>query len=121
MRIFCIAKDSHIFPTKNNSIFIYILNFNETLTNDVINFKQPVLVSRHCNMKFIVRLSLLIMFEEEYCIIPILVLSKYCFFSTLKQLDMGIHNICGYNPKCVMSRILNGVMCVERYTSSVHP
>ena len=46
MRIFCIAKDSHIFPTKNNSGFVifvifYILNFNKTLTNDVVNFEQP--------------------------------------------------------------------------------
>ena len=43
MRIFCTAKDSHIFPTKNNSIYIcniYVLNFNETLTNDVTNFEQ---------------------------------------------------------------------------------
>ena len=41
MRIFCNAKDSHIFPTKNNCICnINILNFNETLTNDVANFKQ---------------------------------------------------------------------------------
>ena len=32
-----LAKDSHIFPTKNNSIF---LNFNKMLTNDVINFEQ---------------------------------------------------------------------------------
>ena len=32
MRIFCSAKDSHIFQTKNNS---------RTLTNDVVNFEQP--------------------------------------------------------------------------------
>ena len=40
MRIFCNAKDSHIFPTKNNSVFVIILNFNETLTNDLVNFEQ---------------------------------------------------------------------------------
>ena len=43
MRIFCSAKDSQIFSTKNNSIFcdIYFQNFNETLTNNVVNFEQP--------------------------------------------------------------------------------
>ena len=42
MRIFCIAKDSHIFPTKKNQWIcnIYVLNFNKTLTNDVVNFEQ---------------------------------------------------------------------------------
>ena len=32
------------FPTKNNSVDICninVLNFNETLTNDVVNFEQP--------------------------------------------------------------------------------
>ena len=38
MRIFCTAKDSHIFSTKNNSVFVI---FNKTLTNDVVNFEQP--------------------------------------------------------------------------------
>ena len=43
MRIFCIAKDSHIFPTKNYSVFVIFTfkNFNETLTNDVVYFEQP--------------------------------------------------------------------------------
>ena len=43
MRIFFSAKDAHIFSTKNNSVFcgIYFQNFNETLANDVVNFKQP--------------------------------------------------------------------------------
>ena len=41
MKIFCIAKDSHIFPTKIKCICTnYVLNFNETLTNKVVNFKQ---------------------------------------------------------------------------------
>ena len=47
MRIFCNAKDFHIIPAKNYSVFaifaycnICILNFNEMLTNDVVNFKQ---------------------------------------------------------------------------------
>ena len=42
LRIFCTAKDSHIFPTKNNSVFVILmfLNFNETLANDVVNFEQ---------------------------------------------------------------------------------
>ena len=31
-------KDSHIFSTKNNSVFVI---FNETLNNDVVNFEQP--------------------------------------------------------------------------------
>ena len=37
------AKASHIFSTKNIGIFqIYLTcNFNETLTNDVVNFEQP--------------------------------------------------------------------------------
>ena len=44
LRIFCIAKDSHVFPTKNNSEYVILTlsNFNETLTNDVVNFEQPV-------------------------------------------------------------------------------
>ena len=25
MRIFCIAKDSHIFPTKNNGVFAFVV------------------------------------------------------------------------------------------------
>ena len=39
----CLAKDSHIFPTKNISIivlFTFFQNFNKTLTNVVINFEQ---------------------------------------------------------------------------------
>ena len=41
MRILCHAKDSHIFSTKNNSIFL-ILPFEilTSLTNDLVNFKQ---------------------------------------------------------------------------------
>ena len=31
-----------LFLQKNNSVFvIFTLNFNETLTNDVVNFEQP--------------------------------------------------------------------------------
>ena len=41
VRIFYTAKDSHIFSTKNDSIVVIIQNFNETLTNDVVNFEQP--------------------------------------------------------------------------------
>ena len=42
MRIFRTAKDSHIFSTKNNngSVIIYVLNFNEMLTNEVVNFME---------------------------------------------------------------------------------
>ena len=42
MRIFCSAKDSHIFSTKNNKSIcdIYLQNFNETLTSDIVNFEQ---------------------------------------------------------------------------------
>ena len=49
MRIFCNAKDSHIFPTKNNSVFVIFKfkNFNETLTNNNVNFEQPA--PRHEN------------------------------------------------------------------------
>ena len=39
MRIFCSAKDSHIFPTKNNSVFVTIMF--ENLTNNVVNYEQP--------------------------------------------------------------------------------
>ena len=40
MRIFRTAKDSHIFSTKNNNglVIIYVLNFNEMLTNEVVSF-----------------------------------------------------------------------------------
>ena len=43
MRIVCTAKDSHIFSTKNNKHIcdIYFQNFNEMLTNDVVNFEHP--------------------------------------------------------------------------------
>ena len=40
----CSAKDSHIFSTKNNSIFDIFQNFNETVSNNivnVVNFEQP--------------------------------------------------------------------------------
>ena len=43
VRIFCNAKDSHIFPTKKQQQWIcniYLLNFNITLTNDAVNFEQ---------------------------------------------------------------------------------
>ena len=42
MRILCSAKDSHIFSTKNNSVFVILMFeiFNETLTNDVVSFEQ---------------------------------------------------------------------------------
>ena len=42
MRIFCTAKDSHIFSTKNHIIFV-IFTFEiltKTLTNDVVNFER---------------------------------------------------------------------------------
>ena len=43
MRISCNVKYSHIFPTKKtqNICNIYALNFNETLTNDIVIFEQP--------------------------------------------------------------------------------
>ena len=42
VRIFCSAKDSHIFSTKNNSIFvIFTFKILTTLTKDVVNFEQP--------------------------------------------------------------------------------
>ena len=46
MRIFCSAKNSPIFSTKNISIFViftFKIDFKETLTNVVINFEQPTL------------------------------------------------------------------------------
>ena len=51
MRIFCIAKHSHIFPTKKIQCIcnINILNFNETLTNNVVNFEQPAPELIHCS------------------------------------------------------------------------
>ena len=42
MRIFCTAKDSNIFSTKNNSVFgIFTFeNLTKMLTNDIVNFEQ---------------------------------------------------------------------------------
>ena len=42
MRIFCTAKDSHIFFNKKLQRIYDICSqkFNETLTNDVVNFEQ---------------------------------------------------------------------------------
>ena len=41
MSSFCNAKATHIFSAKNFSIFAYhIVNFNESLTNDVVSFEQ---------------------------------------------------------------------------------
>ena len=42
MRIFCIAKDFYIFPTKNNSTLV-IFTFEiltKQLNNDAVNFEQ---------------------------------------------------------------------------------
>ena len=38
MRIFCTAKDSHIFPTKNNVVFAYVVSIYLTSgrLNDVV-------------------------------------------------------------------------------------
>ena len=46
MRIF--AKDSHIFSNKKyqHICIIYVLKFNETITNDVVNFEQLALYAR---------------------------------------------------------------------------
>ena len=49
MSSFCTAKATHIFSTKNFSIFAYhSVNFNELLTNDIFSFEQlgPVLHHR---------------------------------------------------------------------------
>ena len=41
MSSFCTAKATHIFSAKNFSIFAYLyVNFNESLTNDIVSFKQ---------------------------------------------------------------------------------
>ena len=42
VRILCSAKDSHIFSTKNNSVFVILMFeiLTETLTNDVVSFEQ---------------------------------------------------------------------------------
>ena len=42
MRILCSAKDSHIFSTKNNSVFVILMFeiLTKTLTNDVVSFEQ---------------------------------------------------------------------------------
>ena len=37
---FCTAKATHIFSAKNFSIFIFGVNFNESLTNDIVSFEQ---------------------------------------------------------------------------------
>ena len=38
MRIFCTAKDSHIFPTKNNVVFAYVVSIYLTSgrLNDIV-------------------------------------------------------------------------------------
>ena len=42
----CNAKDAHIFPTKNNSVFVIdILNFNETLISDVVLNNWPLILN----------------------------------------------------------------------------
>ena len=42
MRIVCSAKDSHIFQQKIAAYCdIYVYNFNETITNAVVNFELP--------------------------------------------------------------------------------
>ena len=42
MSSFCTAKATHIFSAKNFRIFAYqfVVNFNESLTNDVVSFEQ---------------------------------------------------------------------------------
>ena len=44
MSSFCTAKAPHIFSAKKFSIFAYIVsldvNFNESLTNDIVSFEQ---------------------------------------------------------------------------------
>ena len=40
MKIFFIANDSLIFPTKKCICNINVLNSNETLTNDIVTFEQ---------------------------------------------------------------------------------
>ena len=37
MSSFCIAKATHIFFSKNISVY----RFNDTLTNDIVSFEQP--------------------------------------------------------------------------------
>ena len=46
MRIFCTAKDSHIFSTKNNSVFVIFTFENLTkrkLTTSLISNNRPLL------------------------------------------------------------------------------
>ena len=46
MSSFCTAKATHIFSANNFNIFAYHdVNFNESLTNDIVSFEQlgPVL------------------------------------------------------------------------------
>ena len=40
MSSFCTAKATHIFSAKNFSQFALDLNFNESLTNDIVSFEQ---------------------------------------------------------------------------------
>ena len=41
MRIFCNAKNSYIFPAKNNSVFvIFVFEILTKSFNDVVNFEQ---------------------------------------------------------------------------------
>ena len=55
MRILCIAKDSHILSTKNNSVFqIFMFEIlNELLNNDIVNFEQLGPGEKAANLKFL--------------------------------------------------------------------
>ena len=40
MRIFCSAKDSHIFPTKNNDVFAYVVSRDVIRSPDIRTFES---------------------------------------------------------------------------------
>ena len=65
------ALDSHIFETKNYSVFVilpFLKNFNEALTNDIVNFEQlaaeciikPLPIEQSLPLSFFFRMILIL-------------------------------------------------------------
>ena len=75
MSSFCTAKATRIFSAKNFSIHCICVsldvNFNESLTNDVVSFEQlgPVLpYLTHHSLTFELLIIFLLIIEQTFCI-----------------------------------------------------
>ena len=93
--LFLLTKcDSHIFfSTKNNCICnVYVCKFNETLTNDVVNFEQP---APDCSaIKYLLFCCFLYSVHLPYCALDdwlLLVLSHSWHFFFPFIIDVIIH------------------------------